>query len=839
MAMSRKGKIWSAIVGIPLIVLACGIAAAKLYFTSDRLKALVIPRVEATVHRPVNIRSISLGIFPSLAVDVDSLTIANARGRGFAARPMIELGRLTLKVRLFSLLSGKVEVSSVLLDQPHLLLEVNEWGETNYAGLGGGAEQPVSQGAPPSQAPTSGTALVLSNVQIRDGLIEYVDHQGNSQIRVTGLNHTMTMDVGPGEVRLDGQTSVDRLSYGTLRASMIPDLRLTMDEELVYDRTSDRLTIRKGTVTVQDMILTASGTISSASTKPVLAVVVESDKLSIADLLSLVPAEYMKKAEGLKGTGTARIRLSVDGAIGDSAVPAFKGTIAATDASVRYAQLPQPITNVNLVATFERSVARQEFTLEKFSASLGANPLTATLRVVNFSDPWISLSVHASLNLAEVKDYYPLEQGTQLSGSLAADLTIAGKVNTPTAMTGSGTMDFRNVTIRTAESRKPLQNLQGTITVTNNLIDSKKISMVIGQSDLTLGFTMKNYLSVMSEDRKAPKATASLSLASTRLVTADIMTDTGATKGTPSRGGRNPQPSGKGGLVLPNVDMDVTATVGTLVMERFTFTNMRAQMSVSNGVITLRSCTLGAFDGSVTTRGTLNLQKPERPTFDFAMSMANIDAHAMLPKFTSFGERMQGRLSMQTNLTGALDDTLGLVPQSLNGQGHVQASNGSLTGVKINSSIASLLKLPDLETIRYKDWSNDFSVSNGRLVIKDLKITALDADYIVNGSQGLDGSLDYSMSLVLPEKTSSRISIAGFAGQAVDLFRDNTGRVKLDFAVGGTMDEPRVSLDTKAAQKKGEDLLKQKAADETKKLKDQLQKKGEDLLQELLKKKKK
>jgi hypothetical protein len=93
------------------------------------------------------------------------------------------------------------------------------------------------------------------------------------------------------------------------------------------------------------------------------------------------------------------------------------------------------------------------------------------------------------------------------------------------------------------------------------------------------------------------------------------------------------------------------------------------------------------------------------------------------------------------------------------------------------------------------------------------------------------------MSLLLPEKTSSRINIAGFAGQAVDLFRDNTGRVKLDFAVGGTMDNPHVTLDTKAAQKKGEDLLKQKAADEAKKLEDQLKQKGGDLLKDLFKKK--
>ena len=834
-----------ALIGIPLIVLIGAAGAAKLYFTSDRLKALLLPKLEEAANRPVGVASISLSVLPSLAVEVDSLTIANARGRGFSATPMVSLDRLTLKVRLLSLIGGKVEVTSVILDHPRILVEVNQWGESNTTGLGKPgdtsaqrAPAPGGQAAPP--APSAG-GFLLSNLQIRNGEVEYIDHKGKSAARIHGLNHTMQLDFDNAtrQVRLEGLSSVDELTYGTLQASLIPPLRLTLDEQVVYAQDRDVLTIQKGLLTVQDMALSASGTVSGVTKTPVLALSVESDKLNIADLLSLVPAEYMKKAEGLKGNGTARVRLTINGAVSDSLGPQVKGTISATDASIQYARLPQPITNVNLVSSFERSASRQEFYLEKISASLGANPVSASLRLVNFDDPWLTMSLHASLNLGEVKDYYPLQAGTDLSGALAADLTISGKASSPSTMTGSGTVDFRNVTIKTAASRKPVQNLQGKVTITNNVIDSRRLSMVLGRSDLALAFTVRNYLSLMSTEKNVPKATATVSLTSTSLATADLMTDT-TTSGAPAapqqQAGK--KSAEKGGLVLPDVDMDVTATVGTLVMEKFTLTNMRALMTVSDGVITLRSCTLGAFDGSLNTRGVLNLKKPDRPQFDVALDVANVDAHAMLPKFTSFGERMRGRLSLQTSLKGVLDDTLGLVPDLLNGQGNVKATNGSLTGVKINAVLASLLKLPDLETITYKDWSNDFTVSNGRLVIKDLKINALDADYIVSGSQGLDGSLDYSMSLLLPEKTSSRITVPGFAGKAVDLFRDNTGRVKLDFSVGGTMNDPRVSLDTKAAQKKGEDLLKQKAADEAQKLQDQIKKKGEDLLNGIFKKKK-
>ena len=122
--------------------------------------------------------------------------------------------------------------------------------------------------------------------------------------------------------------------------------------------------------------------------------------------------------------------------------------------------------------------------------------------------------------------------------------------------------------------------------------------------------------------------------------------------------------------------------------------------------------------------------------------------------------------------------------------------------------------------------------------MKDLKISALDADYVVNGSQGLDGSLDYAMSLILPEKTVSKASVPGFAGDAVNLFRNESGRVKLDFKVGGTTDNPAVALDTQPALRKAGELAKQKATEATKKVGEQAKKKAGDLLKDIFKKKK-
>ena len=254
-------------------------------------------------------------------------------------------------------------------------------------------------------------------------------------------------------------------------------------------------------------------------------------------------------------------------------------------------------------------------------------------------------------------------------------------------------------------------------------------------------------------------------------------------------------------------------------------------MNIAEGVVTLRNFSGNAFSGSLTTKGTLDMRDPKQTPFDLSMGMNSLDVHQFLPEFTSFGSRLYGNLTMTTDLHGVLDDTLGLMPQTLNGGGNVQIKNGKVDGVKVNQSLAGMLSLPDLSVVTFKDWQNSFTIANGRIVLKDLKIAALNSDYTINGSMGFDGSIDYVMTLLLPPETSAKIKlpgVSGFAGQAVDLFKDPSGRIKLDFNVTGTSDSPKVSLNTDAAKKKAEELAKQ----QLKKLEEEAKKKAGDILKD-------
>jgi uncharacterized protein involved in outer membrane biogenesis len=837
MALSKKAKMWIIIAAVPVVLLGGTALALKLYFTNERLKSLLIPQIESAAGRQVAVNDISLSIFPNIALDVRGLTIANKPG--FSEKPLLHLERVLIDVKLRPLFSKRLEVASLYLERPQILLETNADGFTNYS------EKRKQGDAPPAPAQETGevAAVLLSDVRVVNGYIEMIDHKANSKQVYDGVHEQATVDVVPAskEVRIQSKTAIDNYSYGSVSTPLITDWRINANATIVYDLAKSLATLDNATGVLNAIPFDIKGWIEM-NDKPTMELTMEAKNVNVAQLLNLTPKAYVEKIKGVQGNGEVQAKIVVKGVYDSESqtLPDILGNISTTNASIQYPNIPKPITNINIVAEFVKSKTQQEFHIRKLSANLGQNPVVATLSLLSFDDPSVNATVNAAMNLAEVKDYYPLEAGTTVSGKLKANVTVTGKVNKPDALKASGNMECQGVTIATAGSKNPVRDMNGTIVINNQLLESKRLSMTIGKSDLALGFTVRNWLSMTSDKKDAPKATASASLTSQHLYTADIMGDESAKPAQRAGGGTPPQ-TAKATMPLPNVTMDITANIGTLTMQKFVMKDVRGTMTIANGVINMQNLTMKMFDGAIASKGSLNLQNPQRPTFNLNLDLSSLKANEALSSFTSFGQRLLGDLNMSIQISGALDDTLGLIPSSLNASGKAGVNNGKLQGVKVNQHIASMLGVPDVAEINFKDWVNAFSIKDGRVNIPDLKIAALGADYMIAGSQGLDGSMDFKMAMLLSEATSAKVSVPGFAGEALNALKEPNGRVKLDFLVGGTADNPNVRLDSQALQARAAEFAKSKLDAEKQKLQqkveDEVKKKGGDLLKDLLKKK--
>jgi len=835
MAMSKKTKIWLIVLATPLMLIALGAIAAKLYFTGDRLKAIMIPKIEEATGRTVFIKDISLSVFPTLAISLDSLKISNPPGIKFERDEFVSLENLRLKVKILELLRDRLEISYVILNHPKIYLELRKDGRKNYSGKG--------QVSPQKQSGGRGTGeLLLSSLEINDGEIESVDKKFDSRLLITGLNQTTRVESKPGEntILIEGTSRAGKVSYGSLGAWYLKEQPLEASSRLTYDMEKDVLSLDSISAKLRELPLTARGTVSGLQKDTMmLDISVTSPGIGMAQLLSLVPPEMLKQAKGLSSSGDVKFSLTVKGPSSELLNPGTKCSFTISEGKIQYASLPKSITNVNLSGTFDKPSAPVgmtgigSFSISKFSASLGGNDLNGKLSMTDFSDPYIAGSFSGSANLNEVKDFYPLEQGTELAGTMKANISLEGKIKTPENIKANGNIEFQNVTIKSAGTSKPIRNLNGTVTFSKGLVESKLLTLNIGESDLNISFTLRNYLGLALENASKgggiPSATVTLNSGTLR--TADLTAEEGA----PSAGAEKKKGPKKTGGLAPGIDIDANVTVGKLVTEKFTFNDAHGTLSLSKGIMNLKNFSVKAFQGTIQTKGTLDMRDTVKRPFDLDLSITSVESNSMLPNFTSFGNYLFGKLSMNTKLRGDLNDTLGLNPNSLLGEGNVKIAEGKLSGLPIAQKLADFTSLSELREVNFKDWTNAFSISNGKFIIKDLKITAGATNFLVGGSQGLDGSLDYTLNLKLPEDVSGRLKLPGAAGELSQFFKDKDGRVNLNFQVGGSNSDPVLKLDTQAQQDMAKKALEQKATDAKQKLENDLKKKAEEGLKKLFK----
>ncbi len=173
-------KILGVIAGVFIIL----ILALKLYFTDQRLKAMVLPKVDEAIGRKVQIDHLSLTFFetfPHFGLSMKGLVVP-----GEHQDTLVSLKELVVGVKLLPLISKEVDISNVDLIGPEFVYKVDRKGGTNLDQL----MKKFSSGGQSSKTSSSGgvPAINVNRFVIKDAHFGYVNLQDTSEYLVENMN---------------------------------------------------------------------------------------------------------------------------------------------------------------------------------------------------------------------------------------------------------------------------------------------------------------------------------------------------------------------------------------------------------------------------------------------------------------------------------------------------------------------------------------------------------------------------------------------------------------------------------------------------------------------------
>lgn len=179
-----------------IVVLAVVAVAALFLLPADKIAGLVTQQFEATTGRAMTLEGdVRPTLWPELGVNTGAFSIANADwGTG---GPMLQAKGLSVGVNIGALLGGDIRINRVEAMAPEIVLEQAADGRANWdlGGAGGGGDAGEA-------GPLSGFGL--DKAVISDGRVRFIDHASGTSTELGQIDATASLPdfAGPAEIDL-------------------------------------------------------------------------------------------------------------------------------------------------------------------------------------------------------------------------------------------------------------------------------------------------------------------------------------------------------------------------------------------------------------------------------------------------------------------------------------------------------------------------------------------------------------------------------------------------------------------------------------------------------------
>lgn len=779
-----------------------------------RIVAVARARLDRAVAAHVDWSHVGLTFFrdfPHVTLSVDDLTV-EGRDR-FAGDTVAAVGSLRLVLDASSVFRawrgrGDIVVRSVRVDDPLLHLSVLKDGTPNWAllrrpsgagGAGGAAPAGGTAGRNASAARPSGADNIgvdLRSLAISGGALTLDDMQSGLLADIGGLDFNLGGNLSRDRVVV---ATVAHASHATLRFAGVPyldgvsvDFRADVDA----DMKAGHFAFADNELRLNDLAVRFSGDATKTGDGVALDVRFSAPRTDFGQALSLVPAIYAHDFSTLRTAGSFTVAGTVRGTLGRGSMPAFSLTADVKNGMFRYPDLPLPARDIALHVSVENASGTLDSTVvrvDPLHVVVGDQPLDARLILrTPVSDPDVDAGLRGTLDLADVPRTVKLDQVQELAGTVKADASVRARLSDVDAgrfdhVTARGTVTARDVAVRAQSLRHPVAVHEASLELTPRRAELKSLDARVGGSDLQAEGWLDN---VLGFALKHEPLHGSATFTSRHFVLDDW---------------KSKDPSLEVIPVPADLDLALKGTIDTLTYGPLQMTAARGAVTVADQRLTMNDFSLQTLGGRMGFKGTYDTSDPARPTFDVSVNIDSMDvARAAADLLTvrtlaPVGRYARGSFSTQLDLSGVLNHDMTPVFDALDGKGILTTSRLVLEGFPAMEKLAGALSIPRLSNPTFNAIRSSIDVQDGRLHVRPFRVKVGDVGMSIEGSNGIDRSMDYTVGLTLP-----RAALGSAADQVVKGLAAKAGKAGLDLQaadsvrlgvkLGGTVTSPTVDL---------------------------------------------
>ncbi len=751
-----------------LVVLIAGVFFALLNINAliARNKSYLIEQAEQSLGRKISVGDVEATLFSGIGARLINFTMAD--DPAYASGDFVRAKDVQVIVKFWPLLKKSVQVKKAILNEPVIQLVRNPDGSFNFSTIGKklkekkeAGEKEKKERAPKEERES---AFLITLVDISGGNVRYIDKKDGTDLQLRQIDlkvEDLDFDK-PFAVKLAAAVFADKQNLKL--TSKIGPLRT--DGEFKQFPVDGELDI---------------------------------DPLDTTQLKAALPKLKTALPKDLDLSGVFRIKdLKFKGMLKDLAL---NGEIEGTNGALRYGKTFQKAAGIPLTLNADAHYSADKVSIRRGRLKLHTLELV-TAGDVQFGDVTVlNLSVDSQPATLDGWDkIIPAIASYQLAGTMDVKATVRGKVGKGAAPQIQGTLNLKKASAKPPEFPKPIENLDTKINFTGQRADISDMTLSLGKSRIRLVAAIEKFspltLTYKMSTAELWPADYSASLADERK--ADVI--------------RNLQSEGQFSMAGDNMVYQGKLNSAEGKLYNVVYKGLDATLSLADKVANIKSLRVNALSGNLQVEGEYSFKEPV-PRFSLASKVQGIDVKELYSALDAKAERdIRGKLNADMKLAGSGQNWEAIKP-TLRGQGDAEVLQGALLNFNIaESALNGITGMPGLTNIispslrtkypetftakdtEFKELKANFDLADGRMNVKNLRMSA--AEFVVqgNGWADFDRKVDFRATLSFSQRLSADLSQSA---REVKYLLNNQGQLEVPFALTGKMPNVKPKPDTR------------------------------------------
>lgn len=489
-----------------VLILLIGAAVAIPYFFKDELAAAVKDAANDTMNATLDFKDVDVSLFrsfPNLTLTLKDLSLVGKEE--FVDLTLYQAKETSLTIDIKSAMhakDGAISVKKVVLVEPEINVLVLPKGKANYD---------VTKPSENESTEEAKFNMDLSSYEIRDGRIVYDDRSMGFFMEMDHLNHSGKGHFTESVFDLVTQSSIDALTLKYGGMAYLSKVKTNLDATFNIDTKNSKYTLKENDLKLNNLKLLVDGFIQLLPDDVMkMDMDFKAPSNRFQDLLSILPAAYVKDFEQVKANGTFTFNGFVKGNMGPGEeYPAIQMNIDIKKSSVQYPDLPVGISGINLKTSIKKSQGNLNgliVNIPTFKMKVGSDPIEGHLKMSQImTDPKIDTKLKGKLDLANFAKAWPMEGVKSMSGIVKADMVLKAAMSQIDGgqydqVVMDGILDVNQLVYDTKDM--PVVKIsQANAKLSPKFVDVPNFDMQLGKSDLHGSIRIDNILAYISPEK--------------------------------------------------------------------------------------------------------------------------------------------------------------------------------------------------------------------------------------------------------------------------------------------------------------------------------------------------